>query len=346
MKTLSPRQIAIIIAIISSLSTAIFQILLYVSSITDSWKLIVISALSIFIITYAISYHFIQRFIINKIKPIYKTIRNIKIPSSQLAERFEDKNIIDIVDKEVKEWTRTKAFEINQLKKLEKYRREFLGNVSHELKTPIFNIQGYVLTLLDGGLEDETINTLYLERTEKSINRLISIVEDLEAISRLEAGELELQIATFNIVQLVHEVFEIQEMKAKEKGIKFQTNFPENKSIMVKADRHQMIHVLNNLINNSIKYGKAEGTTKVDFFDMDKNILIEVSDNGIGIAKNDVPRLFERFFRADKSRSREQGGTGLGLAIVKHIIEAHDQTINVRSKLGEGTSFAFTMKKK
>lgn len=287
----------------------------------------------------------IEKFIYEKIKIIYKTIRNLKLPKD--GDRPSIKGAtLDKVNQEVIEWSETKKQEIEELKKMARYRREFLGNVSHELKTPIFNIQGYVLTLLDGGLDDPSINKEYLLRTEKSINRMIAIVEDLETISQLEASELKLNTTKFDIVALTREVIEFLEIKSKkrDKVIGFDRNY--DKPILVHADKERIRQVLINLIDNSIKYGNPEnGKTKISFFDMDENTLIEITDNGNGIDAVDLPRVFERFFRTDKGRSREQGGTGLGLAIVKHIIEAHDQTINVRSTVGVGTTFAFTLKK-
>lgn len=294
--------------------------------------------------------HFIFRytletFIYEKIKIIYKTIRNLKLPKD--ADRPAIKGgSLDKVNQEVIEWSETKKQEIEELKKMARYRREFLGNVSHELKTPIFNIQGYVLTLLDGGLEDPSINKEYLLRTEKSINRMIAIVEDLETISQLETSELQLNFSRFDIVSLTREVIEFLEIKSKKrnKSISFGGNY--DKPIYVSADKERIRQVLINLIDNSIKYGNQDnGRTKISFFDMDETILVEVTDNGNGIDASDLLRVFERFYRTDKGRSREQGGTGLGLAIVKHIIEAHNQTINVRSTLGVGTTFAFTVKK-
>jgi len=228
---------------------------------------------------------------------------------------------------------------------MEKYRKEFLGNVSHELKTPIFNIQGYILTLLDGGLEDPEINREYLERTEKSINRMVSIIEDLESITKLETGDLELEWEKFNIVQLVKYVFELQDSIRTRFNIDFTFDHNYDKPIMVTGDKKRITEVLNNLIINSIYYGDKGGKTTVSFAELGENILIGVTDNGLGLEEDEIPRIFERFYRTDKSRSRDRGGTGLGLSIVKHIIEAHNQTITVRSEPGAGSSFSFTLKK-
>jgi two-component system phosphate regulon sensor histidine kinase PhoR len=220
-----------------------------------------------------------------------------------------------------------------------------VGNVSHELKTPIFNIQGYVLTLLEGGIDDPKINMLYLQRTEKSIDRMISIVEDLESITKLESGELKLNPVNFDIIKLSEEVFDLAQMLANERNISLQFATKSDKPVIVHADKKRIMEVMNNLVGNGIKYGKKKGYVKIGFYDLHETILIEVSDNGIGMDKNDLPRVFERFYRVDKSRSREQGGTGLGLSIVKHIIEAHDQTINVKSIVDKGTTFTFTLEK-
>lgn len=345
MKTFSPRQLAIFISILTTFLSGVFQATIIYLPDSDVWKFLIITILSVFIVSYVTTYYILKNFILNKIKPIYKTIHNINIPNAEMNEKFEDRDIIGMVAKEVSDWANTKTRQISQLRQMEKYRKEFLGNVSHELKTPIFNVQGYILTLLDGALEDKKINRLYLESTEKSINRLISIVEDLEAISKLETGQLELHFERFDIIQLVNDAYELQEIRSKKYNINLSIGSGYDKEIIVNADKKQIFQVITNLIVNSIKYGKEGGDTKIDFFDMDSNILIEVADNGIGIDEKNLPRLFERFFRIDKSRSREMGGTGLGLSIVKHIIEAHGQTINVRSKKGEGTTFAFTLKK-
>ena len=237
-----------------------------------------------------------------------------------------------------------KEKELITLKTAEKYRREFFGNVSHELKTPIFNIQGYVQTLIDGGIKDENVNMKYLKRANISVDRMINIVEDLEVISRLETDNNELDFENFNIIHLIEEVLDQLEMKANKMNIALLLKSESNSDI-VYADKNKMQQVFMNLISNSIKYGKDGGTTNVRLFDMSDKLLIEVADDGIGISENALSRLFERFYRVDKNRSREIGGTGLGLAIVKHIIEGHQQTINVRSTVNIGSTFSFILEK-
>ena len=256
-----------------------------------------------------------------------------------------NRDVLEEVEQEVSQWADKQKKEIESLKLLEAYRREFLGNISHELKTPIFSVQGYVHTLLDGGLYDEAINKNYLRKAANNIERLLTIVEDLESISRLESGQLTLDIQRFNIRDLTLEVFDDLEIQAKERNIKLSIKEGTDSTFFVEADRENIRQVLVNLINNSIKYGKDGGSTKVGFYDMENYILIEVADNGIGIGEDHLKHLFDRFYRVDKSRSRARGGSGLGLSIVKHIIEAHNQTINVRSSVGVGSTFGFTLKK-
>lgn len=343
MKNAYPRRVAIII---SSIPVIIFWIVsFHFIPLRKGYVLIILGGLLMFIVIYLIILYFLNVFLFEKINPLYRTVLNTSLSDKGLRNSTKGKDLLEQVKTDVKNWENNKKSEIDQLKQLEKYRREFLGNVSHELKTPIFNIQGYVLTLLDGGLEDDSINRLYLERTEKSINRMINIVEDLESIARLESGELKLELEDFDIVGLVNEVFELQEMLIEKYKITLEIAKNSEKHWMVNADKKRITEVLNNLIVNSIKYGKKQGKTTVSFFDMGDQLMIEISDTGIGIAEKDISRIFERFYRTDKSRSRDQGGTGLGLSIVKHIIEAHSQILNVRSKLGEGTSFSFTLNK-
>lgn len=343
MKNLTSRQIAVMVSIVVSLIIAAISLIFKHLTLSYAWiYLVLVIAIAFFIVFGMISF-LLNNFIIEKIEPIYKTIHNI--PDKVMYGNFSGKDLISEVKDEVINWAKNKTQEINQLKQMEKYRKEFLGNVSHELKTPIFNIQGYVLTLLDGGLDDPSINRMYLERTEKSINRMITIVEDLEVISRLESGELTLMKEQFDIVRLAAEVLENQEMRAQKKKIKLSVNGEPDRKILVYADKKRIFEALNNLVINSVIYGKASGTTTITFSEMGDNILIDVTDNGIGIPGKEISRIFERFYRVDRSRSRRHGGTGLGLAIVKHIIEAHNQTINVRSLDKKGSSFVFTLKK-
>ena len=308
------------------------------------------------LVTFGISFagaYFMVRYVVNefiyeKIRLIYKTIHNLKTPKSELKQRLkEDPDILDSVNTEVVSWAETQKKEIQTLRDQETYRRDFLGNVSHELKTPIFNIQGYVHTLLDGGLEDEEINRKFLKRADKSVERMISVVEDLDIISRLESGRLELNVQRINIVELAREVIEMEEMKAEKRDISIKFNEKYDKPIYVMADGDQIRQVYINLLDNSIKYGSKDGTIKLRFYDMDENMLCEVADDGPGIEEKHLPRLFERFYRVDKARDRHAGGTGLGLSIVKHILDAHGQSINVRSITGgnSGTTFSFTLKK-
>jgi len=279
-----------------------------------------------------------NKLIEKKLEPIFRIIRDVP------QQNKPDELNMDVND-EVTKWATSKQEEIKKLKELEKYRKEFVGNVSHELKTPIFNIQGYILTLLDGGMDDPRINQLYLQRTVKSIDRMISIVEDLESINKLESGELKLKMENFNLVKLVEDVFEIELLMAQERKISLEFSTRFDKPVRVFADKKRIIEVISNLVVNGIKYGKKGGYVKVGFFDLVDHIVVEITDNGIGIEKENLPRIFERFYRVDKHRSREQGGTGLGLAIVKHIIEAHEQTINVKSQPDMGTTFTFTLQK-
>lgn len=344
MKTYSAKRLSLSISVLLLIFN--FGFFLIVSK-KDFQPFYSISSIFLFCaLSYFLVLFILNRYINEKIKPIYKTIRDVPISGKKekLLEKVSSTNISD-VQKEVEEWAKNQTQEITRLKDLEKYRKEFVGNVSHELKTPIFNIQGYVLTLLEGGIDDPKINKLYLQRTEKSIDRMISIVEDLESITKLESGELTLNFVNFDMVRLTEEVFELAQMLGNERNITLQFTTKIDKSVMVHADKKRIMEVMNNLVGNGIKYGKKRGNVKVGFYDLHETILVEVSDNGIGMDKNDLPRVFERFYRVDKSRSREQGGTGLGLSIVKHIIEAHDQTINVKSIADKGTTFTFTLEK-
>ncbi|MDE6140604.1 MAG: sensor histidine kinase [Alistipes sp.] len=288
----------------------------------------------------------IRKYVAYKLKPIYSIVLSRDVHTGEIVDELKDKHVENISE-ELTAWADDNDKEISRLKDIEKFRKQYLGNVAHELKTPIFNIQGYISTLLDGGLEDDLINRKYLERTEKSIDRLINIISDLDTISKLENDMTRLNMENFDIVALAKEIADQNEIEAQRHAIKLTVKYADAlpSAFRVSADKHYVGQVLVNLIVNAIRYGRQGGMVNVKFRDMLDKILIEVEDNGVGIGKEDINRVFERFYRVDKSRSREQGGTGLGLAIVKHIIEAHGERITVRSESGVGTTFAFTLKK-
>lgn len=347
MKNPTPRTIAMIASLIIATIVLLTELVFwFVGWITTTWMPVLISVILTFLSCYFVFIYLLEIFIYRKIKIIYKTISRFKDSKEKTMEQIVlKKDIIGNVGKEVEEWDKNRSEEIAELKKLELFRQEFLGNVSHELKTPIFNIQGYIHTLLDGGLDDAEVNIHYLQRAAKSAERLCLIVEDLEEISKLETGELSLDLRTFDLYELMDDVFESQELHAAERkitlGFKEQTLRPA----FVMADKERIRQVFVNLIVNSIKYGSEGGSTLVGFYDMDESVLTEITDSGIGIDPEHLPRLFERFYRVDKSRSRDQGGTGLGLSIVKHILEAHKQSIHVRSTGGVGTTFSFALRR-
>ena len=292
-------------------------------------------------------YYVVDVYLRNRIKLVYKIIHQFKLSKNlkdSIGDTVSDDPLTEM-ETQVKDWVTDKSKEIEDLKKLEQFRKEFLANLSHELKTPIFNIQGYVHTLLDGAMDEPEVMKHFLERTAKSIDRLNNLVDDLDEISKIERGEVAMIKEIFDISQLVKEVFESMELKAVKQGISLAVAKGFDKPFFVHADKEKIRQVITNLIDNSVKYGSLNGETTASYYDMDDNVLVEITDNGIGISEEHLPRLFERFYRIDKHRSREQGGTGLGLAIVKHIIEAHEQTINVRSTVGVGTTFAVTLQK-
>ncbi len=339
----TPRYIALYTALSVALLTGLISFF-----VNPHWTHVGAITLASFAFSFFLFLYALEVFIYRKIKLIYKTIHRLKTDKYKIAVFPKNEWAVDPiteVNEEVITWAKDQREEIEQLKRLENFRKEFLGNVSHELKTPIFNIQGYIHTLLDGAIDDPEVNIRFLKKAARSLDRLCDLVEDLITISQMETGELKMELEKFDIHALVKDVFESMEMKAQDKNITFAFKEGCDQPFYVFGDRYRIRQVLVNLIVNSIKYGRESGKTLVSFYDMDENILVEVADNGEGIAEEHLPRLFERFYRVDKSRSREAGGNGLGLAIVKHIIEAHNQTINVRSTQGKGTTFGFTLKK-
>jgi two-component system phosphate regulon sensor histidine kinase PhoR len=343
----NPKPIYIALVVASIISLVVSLTHFFISDF--NWVNTIIIFLLSGGLTFIVFFYSLEFFIYRKIKLIYKTIHSLKTQKYDAVFQNYDwtNDPISAMNKEVIVWARDKKEEIDQLKRLAEFRKEFLGNVSHELKTPIFNIQGYIHTLLDGAIDDQDVNKSFLGKAARSADRLSDLVADLLEISQLESGELMMEPERFDINALVKDVYEQFEVKAKDRGISLLIKDGCNSPFYVFADRYRIRQVLVNLFINSIKYGNEFGTTTAAYYDMDENILIEVADNGNGISQEHLPRIFERFYRVDKSRAREAGlgGTGLGLAIVKHIIEAHQQTVNVRSTEGKGTTFGFTLQK-
>ncbi|MBD0777082.1 sensor histidine kinase [Maribacter sp. ANRC-HE7] len=285
----------------------------------------------------------IEKFIYRRIKKIYDDVALLESTSLTSGPITTDMKTLTA---EIEKFAKDKRIEIDTLKIREAYRKDFLGNVSHELKTPLFTVQGYILTLLDGAMEDKNIRKKYLQRASKGVERLIYIVKDLDMITKLEVGDLNLERLDFDIIELIENVFDLFEMKAAKKKIVLTFDMEYKDPIMVYADRDKIQQVLTNLLVNSIKYGQENGTTEVSVENLIKNkVIVRVTDNGEGIAANHIPRLFERFYRVDKSGSRAEGGSGLGLSIVKHIMEAHGEKIYVESAEGVGSEFSFTLER-
>jgi len=327
--------VSLVLALIIFLVTAfIFQSLAYPSIIAGL----------IFILSFVFTLIAFEAYITRRISLVYKLISNLKIDKDlkeALGHNISD-DPLNLIEQEVIQWTRLKSTELETLKKISDYRKEFLGNLSHELKTPLFNIQGYVQSLIHGGLDDRKIAESFLLKAEKNIDRLCALVADVDVMSKLDTGEMPLNDSSFDIIALVKEIVFTLDEFAKKRGIKFELSATDKR--IVYADREKIAQVISNLLDNSIKYGKQNGTTTIKFFDMDQQVLVEITDDGEGIEEEHLPRLFERFYRVDKSR-KSSGGSGIGLAIVKHIMNAHKQTINVRSAKNVGTTFAFTLNK-
>lgn len=339
MKSLKPLQILILGS--SAIALLVFLLgFLFMNDDAFSFKRLLLLGVLIGLCSFAIFYFLIQQFITERLNILYRSIRKGKFDKKEDDAPRMRGDVIGEAEKATKNWSEENLQVITRLKEQEKFRREFLGNLAHELKTPVFSIQGYILTLLDGGLEDETVNRQFLERASKATDRMTTILEDLDKLTKLEAGRIELQLSHFDIVALVSDVFDELEMKAKKRKIKLRFA-KEYDSKYVHADKSRITQVITNLISNSISYGSDKGETIVRFYLLDDIVTIEVSDNGPGIPEVDLPRLFERFYRVEKSRNRNEGGSGLGLAIAKHFVEAHGQTISVRSTIGVGSTFTF-----
>ncbi|MEK9750434.1 MAG: ATP-binding protein [Flavobacteriaceae bacterium] len=327
---------------ISLTATAVLSIVFFFASLTAYWVLAVF-----FILLSAIAFLSlragVENYVLRLIKNVYKEVTLLE------GIRFSGNSVstdLESLTSDIEKFARGKKVEIETLKIQEEYRKDFLGNVAHEMKTPLFTIQGYILTLLDGAMDDKKIRKKYLERTNKAVDRLLYIVKDLDTITKLESGTQQVMKQHMDIIELIQSVFEMLEMKAGKKNIALIFDRPYPNPVEVLADYEKIEHVLANLIENSIKYGHANGTTEVSVENLVKDkVIVRVTDNGDGISREHLPRLFERFYRVDKSGSRKEGGSGLGLSIVKHIVEAHGERIYVESEPGVGSEFSFTLQK-
>ena len=332
---------ALLITIILALSLSLF--LLYKKQLEDTWLVLLVFTIIVFVISFSIIQVRVEKYIYRRIKKIYDDVSLLESSSFTADPVTTD---MKTLTEDIEKFAKNKKIEIDTLKIREEYRKDFLGNISHELKTPLFTVQGYILTLLDGALADKAVRKKYLQRAQKGVERLIYIIKDLDLITKLEVGDLNLELSAFDVIELIQSVFELVEMKAGKKNISLTFDMNYETPIYVRADRDKIQQVLSNLIVNSIKYGHRDGTTEVSVENLIRNkVIVRITDNGEGIPEEHIPRLFERFYRVDKSGSRKEGGSGLGLSIVKHIIEAHGEKIYVESVVGVGSEFSFTLEK-
>ena len=346
MNVRTPRGVAFASAfVITILGLGFLALVLKLYGIQAPIQAFALLAVGFFVLALAIIYSAIERFIYQKVRIIYKNIHRFKSTKERAKDVKMNEDVMDKVQNDVMDWATERVEEISQLKEQDSFRKDFIGNVAHELKTPVFNIQGYILTLLEGALEDPENNRKFLIKAAKNTDRMAALIEDLDVITKIESGYLELEQGTFNLSDLVTEVLDQLEQKAKRFGIQVEFVDEGRRNVDVVGDAPRIEQVVTNLVSNSLRYGKEVGKTQVRFFDMEEQVLIEVADDGIGMSEEHLPRIFERFYRVDKSRSRNAGGSGLGLSIVKHIIEAHEQSISVRSTPNKGSTFSFTMKK-
>ncbi|MBT3560138.1 MAG: sensor histidine kinase [Flavobacteriaceae bacterium] len=334
----NPYQFALISASLIAIGNYFILLLFY----GYTSKSLIISIL-IFIISFIIIQYRIQGFLFKRFKELYQ---DLDMLDSTQINKSSISTDMDSLMKNIEEFAKNKKIEIEALKLKEQYRKEFIGNVAHELKTPIFTIQGYISNLLDGAMDDKELLNKYLKRTDNSLERLSYIIKDLDLITQLESSTMNLNISSFNMIDLIFNIFDHLEIKSSKRNIKLVFDKKYNNEILVSADKERIGQVLTNLLVNSINYGRDKGTTEVSINDLTKEkLIVRVTDNGEGISKKHFPRLFERFYRVDISRSRKHGGSGLGLAIVKHIIDAHNENIYINSKPGVGSEFSFTLQK-
>lgn len=341
--TLSPRWIALILAALITTFTVIF--LSFVPEATFSS--LFVAGLSSFFTSFFFTFYTVDYLVFKEVNEIYASIKKLKIKDFDISRKnlIKSVNPLKKLNREISNYVSKKQAEIEELKRMELFRREFLADVSHELKTPIFAAQGFVHTLLDGAIDDPDVAIRFLKKAAKSLDGLDALVRDLVVLSQVETGDLKMQLEVVDIRQITHDIFDQLENKATKRGMKMKTKMKGVDDCLVMADEQRIRQVMTNFIDNAIKYGKDNGKIIVNFEDNKKTLQISVEDDGPGIPPEDVPRLFERFYRVDKSRSRERGGTGLGLAIVKHILNAHQSVVSVTSKLEKGTRFTFHLEK-
>lgn len=347
MQSKSPRTVSILIALmVAFIATTIILLTAWYLAINVPILYFILVYILVFVTSFYGVKFAIERFIYDRIKLLYRSAQIFR-SKKVLAEMNLDMrtDILGEVSKDVAEWMVKQHKTIDQLEERETFRREFIGNLSHELKTPLFSVQGYILTLLEGGLEDKDINIRFLEKAARGVDRITHLLNDLDAISKLESGQVNIDKSKFDFAKLAYQVTEDLVSTARKRNISIDVQFSKERVLSVFADPDKMTQVVINLIQNAITYGKKGGKIVLRALDLDHRILIEIEDDGIGISPEDTQRVFERFYRVEKSRARERGGTGLGLAIVKHIIDAHDETVSVRSSPGEGSIFSFTLLK-
>ena len=330
-------------ALFIAISLALLEVLFMLFTANINWIFLAVFIFLSFVLSFFIIQLRIEKFIYRRIKRIYDDVSLLE--SSSLSSRTITTDMATLTE-EIEKFAQDKKIEIDTLKIREEYRKDFLGNVSHELKTPLFTVQGYIETLLDGAMNDEKVRENYLQRAGKAVDRLIYIVKDLDLITKLEADTLKINLEVFDIIELIQNCFELLEMKAAKKKILLTFDMKYENPIPVLADKEKIQQVVTNLLVNAIKYSQENGTTEISVENLIQNkVIVRITDNGEGIHQEHIPRIFERFYRIEQSRNRKEGGSGLGLAIVKHIIEAHEEKIYVESVVDLGSEFSFTLEK-
>ena len=342
----TPRGVALVCALLVTIfGTGSVTAIFWIYGVQAPVQALALGGFVLFALSAAVIYSAIEKFIYQKVRIIYKNIHRFKSTKERARDVHMGEDVMEKVRLDVMDWATEKVNEISLLKEQDTFRKEFIGNLAHELKTPVFNIQGYILTLLEGALEDPEHNRKFLMKAAKNVDRMARLIDDLDVITKIEGGSLELDVATFDLGHLVREVMDQLEPRAKRADISVVFVEDGGRKIDVQGDAGKIEQVITNLVSNSLRYGKEKGTTQIRCYDLEEQVLVEVADDGLGMSEEHLPRIFERFYRVDKSRSRNAGGSGLGLAIVKHIIEAHDQSISVRSTQGKGSTFSFTLLK-